>query len=959
MQVEQFISKWRNASLGEHRSGSGAVQHFLDLCDLLGVEKPSDADNKAEWYCFERGARKTTGKSGWADVWKRGHFGWEYKGNGSNLDKAFAQLQQYAVALENPPLLVVSDMERIIIHTNFTNTVSQVHEIGLEDLRDAHKRDVLLWVFTDPDRLKPDKTIQALTDAAAQKFAELALRIRNRGHEPEQVAHFINRLAFCMFAEDVNLLPRHFFTERLYKLVSHPERIEPALKALFSAMAKGGMYGDEPIEWFNGGLFDDNAVLPLEREDIALLYEAAKMDWQDIDPSIFGTLFERGLDPEKRSQLGAHYTDAEKIMMIVEPVIIQPLLREWEDTLQAIEKEFEKESTAKRAKDRADAAKRSFARMEKLRSQFLVKLENFQVLDPACGSGNFLYIALKALKDIEHRVYLESEVYGLPKPALMRTGPHNMRGIELNSYAAELARMTVWIGEIQWCLKHGWQINKQPILKPLKTIENRDALISADGKEAIWPAVDVIIGNPPFLGNKKMIAELGEEYTNALRTTYKGRLSNSIDLVCYWFDKADQLMRESKAHRVGLVATNSISGGKNRDVLKVICKEHHMFNVWRDEPWTVEGAAVRVALVMFAQCKLEDTTSLDGEAVEEIFSDLTGNNSGKADLSTARQLESNLNLAYQGTIKGGAFDISYGQAKEWLQLPLNPNGQPNSGVVRPWANGMDVTRRPEGKRIIDFGTDMTKEDASLYEAPYAYVLEHVEPIRSKVRREGHAKYWWRHGEARPGMRNMLAPLSRYLATPRVAKHRIFVWKDRAVLPDSALIAIARDDDTTFGILHSRFHELWSLRMCTYLGVGNDPRYTPSTTFETFPFPEGLEPNRPASKYANNPRAQKIAQTAQRLNELRENWLNPPDLIKREPEVVEGYPDRLLPIDDRAATILKKRTLTNLYNERPTWLANAHRALDEAVAEAYGWNVDMTDDEVLAALLDLNLKRSDK
>jgi type II restriction/modification system DNA methylase subunit YeeA len=205
--------------------------------------------------------------------------------------------------------------------------------------------------------------------------------------------------------------------------------------------------------------------------------------------------------------------------------------------------------------------------------------------------------------------------------------------------------------------------------------------------------------------------------------------------------------------------------------------------------------------------------------------------------------------------------------------------------------------------------------------------------------------------------SQLAPLERYIVRPTVAKHRLFVWLDRAIIPDHQLIAITRDDDTTFGILHSRFHELWALWLCTWLGVGNDPRYTPSTTFETFPFPEGLTPDIPAEQYADDPRAQKIAAAAKRLDELRNHWLNPPDLVARVPEVVKGYPDRILPKDEAAAQVLKHRTLTNLYNERPSWLHNAHRDMDEAFAYAYGWQRDMSDAEILTKLLLLNVARA--
>jgi type II restriction/modification system DNA methylase subunit YeeA len=296
-------------------------------------------------------------------------------------------------------------------------------------------------------------------------------------------------------------------------------------------------------------------------------------------------------------------------------------------------------------------------------------------------------------------------------------------------------------------------------------------------------------------------------------------------------------------------------------------------------------------------------------------------------------------------------------ARAWLQLPTNPNGKRNAEVLRPWRNGQDITRRSADKWIIDFGWEMSEQEAVLFEAPFEYVKAHVLPERGKNRRESYRRRWWRHVEPRPALMSKLAQLERYIVTPTVAKHRLFVWLESAVVPDHQLIAMTRDDDTTFGILHSRFHELWALRLCTWLGVGNDPRYTPSTTFETFPFPEGLTPNIPAAQYTDDPRAQKIAAAAKRLDELRNHWLNPPDLILRVPEVVASYPDRILPKDQAAAQFLKQRTLTTLYNERPVWLENAHRAVDEAVAEAYGWPVDLTDDAILTKLLALNLARA--
>ena len=276
--------------------------------------------------------------------------------------------------------------------------------------------------------------------------------------------------------------------------------------------------------------------------------------------------------------------------------------------------------------------------------------------------------------------------------------------------------------------------------------------------------------------------------------------------------------------------------------------------------------------------------------------------------------------------------------------------------------------------IIDFGWELDEGQSALFEAPFAYALEHVKPERDQNRRDHYREFWWRHVEPRPGMLAAFAlarlpePFgsSRYAATPRVAKHRIFVWLSTDVLPDSQIIAVARDDNTTFGILHSRFHEAWSLRLGTWLGVGNDPRYTPTTTFETFPFPEGLTPNIPAADYAADPRAIRIAAAAKKLDDLRRAWLNPPDLVDIVPEVTptaapgeapRRYPDRIVPKTIEAAVKLKERTLTNLYNQRPRWLADAHDALDRAVAAAYGWPEDIATDDALQRLLALNLERA--
>lgn len=986
MTPQNFVTKWRDSTLKER---AGAQEHFIDLCRMLGEKTPGDADAKGDWYTFEKGAAKTGGGDGWADVWKRNCFAWEYKGKGKNLEAALKQLKLYQGALDNPPLLIVSDMEKIEIHTAWTNMVQEKHVFTLDDLIDGRRRSLLKKAFSESavEDLKPGKKRSELTSEVAQEFVALAQSLRERGHSAEKVAHFVNRMVFCMFAEDVDLLPDKLFKRMLEASVDDPDSFVDNAQKLFAAMAKpNGKLDFRKIEWFNGGLFDDENALPLKRKDIETALKAANQDWSNIDPSIMGTLFERGLDPDKRSQLGAHYTDPEKIMMIINPVIIDPLMREWEAVKAEITVELAKVKEAREAPLPKGANAQRFHQGQRQREEnarrrerelfggFLERLKQFRILDPACGSGNFLYLGLKALKDVELRANQDHEAlsseYDIPigvhTPV---TGPENMLGIEINNFAAELARVSVWIGEIQWMREHGFDATRNPILKSLENIVHHDALLNEDGTEYEWPAADVIIGNPPFLGGKIMrngrparrhrpaLAGLGDKIVDQLFEVYNGRVSAEADFVCYWFAKAREQLEEGLTRRVGLVATNSIRSGASREVLDHVAESGRIFEAWSDEPWVVDGAAVRVSIVCFDAEEDAQGLRLDGKQAGQINPDLTAS---ATDLTKTARLRENGGMAFMGDSKGGAFDVAGVLARKWLQLPTNPNGQKNGRVLRPWINGADITKRPADKWIIDFGWTLTEEEAAMFEAPFAHITTKVKPKRVLNNRELYAKHWWRHVEPRQGMWAALQGKRRYLATVRHSKHRLFRWFDVNIVPDSALIVVASELDAMFGLLQSRMHEAWSLGLCSWLGVGNDPRYTPSTTFETYPFPKGLTPDVEPTAFERHPSASAIAAAAKQLNELREAWLNPADLVRREPEVVAGYPHRILPASDAAAKELKGRTLTRLYNDRPAWLENAHRDLDCAVATAYGWDdwgQGLSDDEILKRLFALNQERA--
>lgn len=963
MTPEAFIAVWKDNKLTER---GGAQAHFDDLCELLGVDKPRDPDN----YCFERGAKKSGGGDGWADVWKRGCFGWENKKPGRDLDAALKQLTDYALQLENPPLLVVCDRERIVIHTAFTGYPDEPREIRIEQLVEAEKQQILKWVFTDPEKLRPEKSTAAITAEAAGQFAQLAATMRGRGEAGDKVAHFLVQCLFCMFAEDENLLPVGVFTTLLGNAGSDADKAARRIEKLFTAMQKkGGDYGDHDIAWFNGGLFKNIDIPPLTAADLHALHRAAAdMDWRAIDPTIFGTLFERGLDPSARAPLGAHYTDTGTIAKLIEPLVSEPLAAEWAKIRPQLAAGQGKGPKSKEGK----AARIAY-------QSFLLRLNAFRVLDPACGSGNFLYLALKALRNIEKRAHVEAQELGLGAELSMQTGPHNILGLEINEFAAELARVTVWIGDIQWCRRNGYPHAINPILKPLDGIEHRDALLNADGSETEWPTADVIVGNPPFLGGSVMRGELGDDYVETLRKTYDGRVPGGADLVTYWFEKARAQIETGKLQAAGLVSTNSIRGGANRKVLERIVETTRIFEAWSDEEWVNDGAAVRVSLVGFGPIfPVDRNNRLDGAEVAEIHADLTAGDG--LNLTTAQRLAENADVCFMGSSKKGAFDIPGVVAREWLQAP-NPNGQGNAKVVKPIWNGIDLTTRQRDTWIVDFGTSMGEAESSLYEQPFQYISEHVKPERQQNNRESYRKFWWRHAEARPGMRRALEGINRYIVTPHVSKHRLFVWLNSAVLPDQMLLVTTRADDTTFGILHSRFHELWSLRLGTSLE--DRPRYTPTTTFETFPFPAGLTPRDtaggdragPISEAephegqadarpipATHPQAANIAAAARRLNELRETWLNPAewvDWVITPEEEKAGFPKRPVAKPGHEAE-LKKRTLTNLYNARPAWLDLAHKELDKAVATAYGWTdytPETPDDEILRRLLALNLDRA--
>ncbi len=928
---QEFVAKWRQATLKER---SAAQEHFMDLCRLVGHPTPAEADPTGQTFAFEKGASKQRGGQGWADVWKKGFFAWEYKGKRKDLDAAYQQLLQYRESLRNPPLLVVCDMAHIVVHTNFTNTVKRVVRLSLDDLLTPEGRAQLRAVFYEPETFRAPQTTEQVTLKAAGEFARLADLLRAYGAAPPQAAHFLIRLLFCLFAEDIGLLPQDLFTQLVRNAQKQPAAFEAQLKQLFAAMSSGGWFGADEIAHFDGRLFDDDAVLALDSNGLDILARVCTLDWSHIEPSILGTLFERSLDPGKRAQLGAHYTSKDDILLIVEPVLMAPLRRRWAQVQAQAADLARRHDEAKTERTRNNRRKELTA----LLTGFAAEVAAVRVLDPACGSGNFLYVALKQLLDLEKEVVTLAGDLGVGR-FFPSVSPRQLHGIEVNAYAHELAQATIWIGYIQWLHENGFGVPGAPILKPLDTMRHMDAVLAydPDGQpaEPAWPEADVVIGNPPFLGAQRLRRELGDEYIEALFALYKGRVPGAADLVCYWFERSRALVASGKAARAGLLATQAIRAGRSRQVLERIKDSGDIFMAWSDRPWILDGADVRVSMIGFDDGS-ERVRELDGRTVKIINTDLTAT----IDLTSAKPLQENQNLCFRCDEKGGPFDIDAQTAGKMLTAPINPNGRPNTDVVRPYVNALDITRRPRGVWIIDFGPDMPEEAAAMYELPFEYARQVVKPVRDKSRNARQRTYWWVHRRPAPDMRQAVANLSRFIATPRVAKHRLFVFLNADTLPDSRVAAIAREDDYFFGVLQSRVHEVWALATSSRHGIGDDPTYNVTTCFETYPFPwpPGQEPQ-------GDPRVEAVAQAARALVEKRRAWLNPKE------ERPDGSPR---PVRSEA---LKKRTLTNLYNQRPTWLELAHRTLDAAVFACYGWPPDLSDQDILARLLALNLERA--
>lgn len=748
--VADFVHRWKIYSQTEN---AGAQSHFNDLCEILGEKRPAESDSAGENYAFQKHVNKTRGGKGFADVWLRDHFGWEYKGKHKNLTKAYEQLLDYREDLNNPPLLVVCDLDRFEIHTNFTATSKRVYAFNLDDLNRNQVTvtcplpplDVLRALFGDYNVLRPERTDERVTKEAAQLFSRLAERLeledRNLGASKTDVAHFLMRLLFCLFADSIGLLPDNVFRKLVQEDRLNPRKFLRKLKLLFEAMSEPeGIFGEHSIKYFDGGLFDNASTIQLDVADLGILYEVSKKyDWSHIAPAIFGTLFERSLDPARRSLIGAHYTSEADILLLIEPVLMQPLQKRWVEVKQRILEALEIERAEEAARNSRQARLRVDRQSEKLLGTWIEELTSIRVLDPACGSGNFLYIALRRLLDLwlEARNLAAEQSISLVVPKMVL--PSQVYGIETEFYAHELASAVIWIGFLQWKHEHSVQEDREPILEKLGNIEHGDAIMryNDEGKpyEPEWPKADFIIGNPPFVGGNRIRVELGDKYVNDLFDLYAGRVACFADLVCYWFEKARACIAIANSTRAGLLATQGIRGGVNREVLNRIKETGEIFFAYSDRKWMLDGAMVHISIIGFDDGS-ETNRELDESPVLRINSNLTAGE----DTTRALVLAENTNLCFMGPSPKAPFDIDSATAMKMLAAPLNVNGRPNSDVVKRVQSGIDLVQRPRNEWTIDFGM-LSIEESAQYEMPFEYVKFHVYPVRTGGRKALYGERW--------------------------------------------------------------------------------------------------------------------------------------------------------------------------------------------------------------------------
>ncbi|MDZ4380729.1 MAG: type IIL restriction-modification enzyme MmeI [Parvibaculum sp.] len=1042
--IEAFIGRWRRSGGAERAN----YQMFLtELTEILGVERPAPAEesNRQNDYVFERSVafKHPDGSqtTGFIDLYKRDSFVLEAKQSGKRTAKPDAsqlalmpedagqvkagtatrgtrrwdtallaarrQAEDYAKALPKehgwPPFLVVVDVGHCIeLYADFVRQGKNYaqfpdrrgYRIMLEDLRDEAVRERLRLVWTDPMSLDPARKSAVVTRDIAERLAKVARTVEKRGHAPGKVAEFLMRCLFTMFAEDVELLPSGAFTKLLDGMKDTPDKFKFALEDLWKAMNKGGFAGviQEVVKRFNGGLFAHPEAIALEPDEIHELWVAARQDWRDVEPAIFGTLLERALDTRERHKLGAHYTPRAYVERLVVPTIIEPLTADWK-IAQAEAEQLMREGKPEEARKAVKA--------------FHEALCHIRVLDPACGTVNFLYVSMELMKRLEGEVLEYLADLGEEQYLLELSGhtvdPHQFLGLEINPRAVQIADLVIWIGFLKWQIRTGGQSAiEEPVLRAFRNIKEQDAVLAYDKRELVrdehgkpvtrwdgvtmkkhpvtgedvpddaarielytysnpkpaeWPKADFIVGNPPFIGDKRMRDALGDGYVDAIRKAYKA-LPGSIDFVLYWWNMSAQLVRSGAVRRFGLITTNTLGQSFNRKVVADHLSSKNPLNIVfavPDHPWVdpSQGASVRISMTVGATDQttgqlltVTNETPTDNGEISIQFNQKGGAIDaslyvGPA-VSMATALLCNKGIACNGMmLSGRGFVLSEAEA---TRLKNSPNGEK---LVRPYLNGTELLYGSEKRSVVDaIGWSASKLQS---EAPalFQHLLEHVKPVRDQNNRKRLKEIWFEFAEPRRTFRPALSHLKRYIGTTETAKHRVFQFIDASVVPDHMIVAIAEEEAAFLGVLSSKLHTHWALKAGGRLGVGNDPRYQKSVCFDPFPFPDLTEKQKAH-----------LRELGERLDAFRkERQAEHPDLtmtgmynVLERLRELEANPEAA-PLNDKERAIHEKGLVSVL--------KQIHDEIDAATFDAYGWPRDLTDEEILERLVALNKERAEE
>jgi hypothetical protein len=1039
-QVDAFIARWSASGAAERAN----YQLFLsELCDLLAVPRPDPAgpDDSQNAYVFEKNVVFQHGDGstsvGRIDLYKRACYVLEAKQGADAVSaekplslaaqeakrklklgsakrgtavwddamlRAKGQAEQYARSLPasegRPPFIVIVDVGHSIeLFSEFSCTggayvpfpAAGSHRLFLADLARPEIRERLRLVWTAPHELDPARRSARVTRDIAASLARLAVSLEKDGHAPHTASTFLMRILFTMFAEDVGLLMRGGFTGLLKSLADTPEHFAPMIEELWKKMDTGGFSTSlrTAILQFNGGLFENAAALPLNRDQLLLLIEAAQSDWRDVEPAIFGTLLERALNPVERHKLGAHYTPRAYVERLVMPAIIQPVRAEWEATHAAA-------VVLATAGDLKKAAG--------LMKTYHQTLCHLRILDPACGTGNFLYVTLEHLKRLEGEIFDALAQLGERQAVLDYTGetvgPHQFFGLEINPRAAAIAELVLWIGTLQWHFRNRGNVAPpQPIIRNFHNIQGRDALIDSDGAEPVldaegkpvtrwdgrttkphpvtgrevpdesartpvvrylnprpaqWPEVDYVIGNPPFIGPALMRQALGDGYTETVRQVHAD-VGESSDFVMYWWNHAAALARAGKIRRFGFVTTNSLRQTFNRRVLETHLAAEPPLSILfaiPDHPWVdaADGAAVRIAMTVavgvrqdgtLSQVTSEKETDGDHYAVEfsttrgHINADLTTG----ADVSAAVSLQANDQISCPGVkLHGDGFIVTREEA-----AVLGLGHDPDIALhIREYRNGKDLTAKPRNVMVIDLFGVSEAQLLEKFPSIYQLLTERVKPHRVATKgttsdADQYAKSWWIFGKPRRELRNALIGLPHYIATVETSKHRFFQFLDASILPDNMLVNIALDDAYALGVLSSRLHVCWAL--ATGGTLEDRPRYNKTRCFETFPFP-----------VATDEQKARIRELAEQLDAHRK---------RRQTEHADLTMTGMYNVLEKLRSGEALSAADKKIHEAGlvSVLKQLHDDLDAAVFAAYGWPPNLTDAQILERLVALNAARA--